>query len=281
MIGAAVGLPSVERIDTSDLRFNLRSRDQKPTPMTFVSLPRPPADAGVSGQNARNPGERRIRDWILDVSFGASVLGDSPGTLWATVGAAVTAGVLLGGPVGLVMIVTYGAATAVAVLTAVSLCVGWAYPIQDRQAVTTRERSHEVPSPIARAVVRGGLLAALVVALVTPVLSGLLVTWLASGADGARCRFAAVVSIGAAMLALVWLGGFAVVEQVMVRLTLRKLDLAPLPLRPFLDYATQCLFLRQVGDGYLFVHLSLLEFFADMWRLDDVPAERLDELAPS
>jgi hypothetical protein len=46
----------------------------------------------------------------------------------------------------------------------------------------------------------------------------------------------------------------------MVRLTLRKRDLAPLPLRPFLDYATQCLFLRQVGDGYLFVHLSLLEF---------------------
>lgn len=66
----------------------------------------------------------------------------------------------------------------------------------------------------------------------------------------------------------------------MVRLTLRKLDLAPLPLRPFLDYATQCLFLRQVGDGYLFVHLSLLEFFADMWELDDVAAERLDALAP-
>jgi hypothetical protein len=56
--------------------------------------------------------------------------------------------------------------------------------------------------------------------------------------------------------------------------------LAPLPLRPFLDYATQCLFLRQVGDGYLFAHLSLLEFFADMWRSGDVPAERLDALVP-
>lgn len=58
------------------------------------------------------------------------------------------------------------------------------------------------------------------------------------------------------------------------------MDRAPLSLRPFLDYATQCLFLRQVSDGYLFAHLSLLEFFADMWCYDDVPAERLDALVP-
>jgi hypothetical protein len=135
-----------------------------------------------------------------------------------------------------------------------------------------------VPSPLARAVLRRGLLAAPLVALVTPILPGLLVAWPGTSVDG--YRFAAVVTVGAAMLTLVWLGGFAVVEQAMVRLTLRKLDLAPLPLRPFLDYATQCLFLRQVGDGYLFVHLSLLEFFAAMGDLNDVPGERLDELAP-
>ncbi|MGH3813529.1 MAG: hypothetical protein ACRDUV_13940 [Pseudonocardiaceae bacterium] len=279
VIGAAVGLLSFERIDTSTLSFNLLRRDQELTPMTFTGIPRPPAHPGVSDQTARNPKERRIRDWVLDVLIGASELGDNPGALWVTVGAAVAAGVLLGGPGNLVMIVTYGAATAVAVLTAVSLCNGWGYLVRDLQAATARERSREVPGPIARAVIRGGLLAALVVALATPILPGLLVAWLVSSADGVR--FAAVVAVGAAMLTLVWLGGFAVVEQVMVRLTLRKLDLAPLPLRPFLDYATQCLFLRQVGDGYLFVHLSLLEFFADMWRLDDVPAERLDELAPS
>jgi len=28
----------------------------------------------------------------------------------------------------------------------------------------------------------------------------------------------------------------------------------------------------------LFVHLSLLEFFAEMWDYNDVPSERLDEL---
>lgn len=67
----------------------------------------------------------------------------------------------------------------------------------------------------------------------------------------------------------------------MVRRELRRLDLAPLPIRPFLDYAAQCLFLRQIGDGYLFVHLSLLEFSADMWDFDDVRAERLDALTPA
>jgi hypothetical protein len=135
-----------------------------------------------------------------------------------------------------------------------------------------------VPSPIARAVICDGLFAALVVAIFTPILPGLLVAWLVSGADGVR--FAAVVAVGAAMLAVVWLGGYAVVEQAMVRRALWKLDLAPLPLRPFLDYATQCLFLRQVGDGYLFVHLSLLEFFAEMWDIDGIPAELLDALVP-
>jgi hypothetical protein len=114
------------------------------------------------------------------------------------------------------------------------------------------------------------------VALVTSILPGLLVAWPETNADG--YRFAAVVAVGAAMLALVLIGRFAVVEQAMVRRTLRRLDLAPLPLRPFLDYATQCLFLRQAGDGYPFEHLSLLEFFAKMWEFGDVRAERLGEL---
>lgn len=124
---------------------------------------------------------------------------------------------------------------------------------------------------------RGGVLAAPVVTLATPILAGLLVAWWSTIANG--FRFAAVLAVGAAMLTLVWLGGYAMVEQAMVRRALRRLDLAPLPLAPFLDYATQRLFLRQVGDGYLFVHLSLLEFFAELWSLGDVPAERLDVLA--
>ncbi|MCA1600844.1 MAG: hypothetical protein LC776_04060, partial [Acidobacteria bacterium] len=194
--------------------------------------------------------------------------------------AAPTVGLLLGSSDGLVSALTYGygIATTVAMLTAIMLCWGWCFIVVETQAMVPRERSGEVPSPFARAVMRRGLPAALGVALLTPIVPGLLVAWPGASTDG--IRFAAVVAVGAAMLALVWLGGFGVVEQAMVRRQLRKLDLAPLPLRPFLDYATQCLFLRQVGDSYLFVHVSLLEFFAGMWELDDVPRERLDELVP-
>ncbi|MDQ4011050.1 MAG: hypothetical protein M3228_10250 [Actinomycetota bacterium] len=67
------------------------------------------------------------------------------------------------------------------------------------------------------------------------------------------------------------LGGYALVEQVMVRRELTRRGVAPLPLRPFLDYAVGCSLLRQVGDSYLFVHLSLREYFAAMWLDHDVP----------
>jgi hypothetical protein len=259
LVGAAVGLLHVERIDTRNLSYHRRTRGQ--------------------GREAWNPEVRigRIRGWFFNFRLAAgdpAYLDDLP----VTAGVAATVGVLFGSSDGLVSGLTYGIATAVGVLTAVILCIGYGYTIRDMQSVAPREGSGEVPSLIARAVMRRGLLAAPLVALVTSLLPGLLVAWPGTSADG--YRFAAVVAVGAGMLTLVWLGGFAVVEQAMVRFTLRKLDLAPLPLRPFLDYATQCLFLRQVGDGYLFVHLSLLEFFAGMWDLDDVSAERLDELAP-
>jgi hypothetical protein len=257
-IGMTMGLPHSERIDTFDVSYNRRTRDQL--------------------REVWNPEDRidRIADWVFTFQLVVSNSRFYLGALPITASAAATVGILLGSPDGLVSGLTYGVATAVAVLTAVILCSGCSHVIQDMQAVAPHERSGEVPSPIARAVARGGLLATPVVALATPILPGLLVALLITSTDGVK--LAAVVAVGAAMLTLIRLGGFAVVEQAMVRLTLRKRDLAPLPLRPFLDYATQCLFLRQVGDSYLFVHLSLLEFFAEMWDFDDVPAERLDEI---
>ena len=33
---------------------------------------------------------------------------------------------------------------------------------------------------------------------------------------------------------------------------------------PFLDYATERIFLRKVGGGYIFVHRLLLEYFASL-----------------
>jgi hypothetical protein len=122
VIGAAVGLPSFTRINSQDFGFR-RVLDQRLTP-TFRGLPQPPAHTIVSDQRDRDYQEGHIRDWVLDILAGASLLGAFPSallvTLLVTAGAAVTTGVLLGGPDGLVTIITYGAATAVAVLTAVA-----------------------------------------------------------------------------------------------------------------------------------------------------------------
>ena len=111
--------------------------------------------------------------------------------------------------------------------------------------------------------VRGGLVAAVAVAAVAAIAPALLVGWRLG--VGAGAAYGGFVGLSAGLLALVWLGGYAVVEQVVIRLILHWRGLLPLPGRPFLDYATQCLFLRRVGDAYLFTHLSLQEYLADMW----------------
>jgi hypothetical protein len=47
----------------------------------------------------------------------------------------------------------------------------------------------------------------------------------------------------------------------------------------FLDDATERLFLRQAGDGYLFVHRLLLDYFADLEasREEDIPEPTVDQ----
>jgi hypothetical protein len=56
-------------------------------------------------------------------------------------------------------------------------------------------------------------------------------------------------------------GGFWVRHWV-IRLLLWHRRYAPLTYLRFLDYACECVFLRRVGGGYVFVHRMLLEYFA-------------------
>jgi hypothetical protein len=63
------------------------------------------------------------------------------------------------------------------------------------------------------------------------------------------------------ILALFKGGGFAL-KHLCVRLLLWRYRYAPLAYVRFLDYATERIFLRRVGNGYLFVHRMLLEYFA-------------------
>jgi hypothetical protein len=59
-------------------------------------------------------------------------------------------------------------------------------------------------------------------------------------------------------------GGNACLRHFALRFTLHRLGYAPWNYAHFLDYATERLFLQKVGGGYIFVHRTLLEYFAAM-----------------
>jgi hypothetical protein len=60
-------------------------------------------------------------------------------------------------------------------------------------------------------------------------------------------------------------GGYACLSHAALRLMLWRIGVLPLRTIRFLDYATERVFLRKVGGGYIFVHRLLQEYFADLW----------------
>jgi DNA polymerase III delta prime subunit len=61
-------------------------------------------------------------------------------------------------------------------------------------------------------------------------------------------------------------GGYFLLDHLAARYVLRRKDLIPWHLVRFLDTAAERLFLRKVGGGYIFVHRTLLEYFASEFR---------------
>ena len=59
-------------------------------------------------------------------------------------------------------------------------------------------------------------------------------------------------------------GGNSVIHHFVLRFTLRYKNLFPMNLVAFLDYATERIFLRKVGGGYVFVHRMLMDYFASL-----------------
>ncbi|MGS2612951.1 NACHT domain-containing protein [Micromonospora sp. LZ34] len=119
----------------------------------------------------------------------------------------------------------------------------------------------ELPSPLLRQRLAFTLRGLAPLGLVTGFLAGSVVA-LATGRVADGVRFGAVVGLGAMLLVLILVALGPMVEQWLLRRRLDRQQVVPYPLLPFLTYAVQCLFLRQVGDGYIFVHRELLDHFA-------------------
>jgi hypothetical protein len=63
---------------------------------------------------------------------------------------------------------------------------------------------------------------------------------------------------------ILWAGAQASLQHLILRILLVRNRAAPWKYIRFLDEATDRLFLRKVGGGYVFVHRLLLDYFADL-----------------
>jgi hypothetical protein len=64
------------------------------------------------------------------------------------------------------------------------------------------------------------------------------------------------------VLGALWQGGFAVIHHLILRFILTTTGCMPWNCVSFLDYASERIFLRKVGGGYIFIHRLLMDYFA-------------------
>jgi hypothetical protein len=90
--------------------------------------------------------------------------------------------------------------------------------------------------------------------------------------DAAGLAAIAGAALGRAMIPIMFSGledglqngGSACLKHYILRFLLWSNDYAPLNYIRFLDYATERVFLRKVGGGYIFTHRLLMEYFATL-----------------
>ena len=92
-------------------------------------------------------------------------------------------------------------------------------------------------------------------------LLGALAGGLAGGLDGALFGGAAF-----ALILSLFLGGHTCIQHLLLRILLWTNGDAPLNYVRFLDYAAERILLQKVGGGYLFIHRSLRDYFAELHR---------------
>lgn len=66
-----------------------------------------------------------------------------------------------------------------------------------------------------------------------------------------------------ALIVALFYGGTTVIQFTLLRIQLTRTGALPWQLVSFLDYTTRCVFLQQVGGGYIFIHSLFLDYFAD------------------
>lgn len=110
-----------------------------------------------------------------------------------------------------------------------------------------------------RSSLRNGILMTLVGAPVFGVIGIIFDYWLNGGGDIVTFILAALLPV-----AFLYYGGLAFIQHYTLRVALAAQHRLPLRLIPFLEAMNRRVILRRVGGGYIFVHRTLLEYFADL-----------------
>lgn len=88
--------------------------------------------------------------------------------------------------------------------------------------------------------------------------------------SGFAPRFGFLFGASSGLMGCLLLGGQAVIQHFSLRLILYQGQYLPWRLVDFLDYATERIFLRRVGGGYIFVHRLLQDYFASLYEEEAV-----------
>jgi hypothetical protein len=86
----------------------------------------------------------------------------------------------------------------------------------------------------------------------------------------AGLRVGLLVRLGGGLVFGLDYGGLTYLQHLVLRLLLVHNGSAPWRYAEFLDYATERIFLRKVGGGYIFIHRLLQDYFAAMYQSDRV-----------
>lgn len=225
-------LPALEKLGTWDFQYEIRKRDADPAWLSLKAIDWTFPPFGVLEGLSKHPK-------VIPV---AAILG-------------IVAGATFGTPKGWLSAVFCGAT--VFILASISAWLIYDYGFNFSK-LPPREGRSEVPSPRVRAALQVSIMVAPLIGLVAGTLAWLVLTLLLDTDDG---KLALLIGLSVTTYAFICLGCHAFFEQLSIRRTLHRAELFPFPAKPVLDYATRCLFLHKVGDGYIFAHQSLLDFF--------------------
>ena len=72
-------------------------------------------------------------------------------------------------------------------------------------------------------------------------------------------------------------GGTFLIQHYLRLYLLNQHNLLPFNLIPFLNQATELIFLQRIGGSYRFIHRSVQEYFADQWEANEHMKETTNE----